>query len=227
MIYFLELAVLVYFLFGIASLSLAWMPEMQQLSLHGRSLEKLSWPPWFYISKNYFILFYMNSALIGLTLLRDWVHFVYFGHALRRLFESLLMPSKTCMNLLHFLVGMTFYPAVWILLARIERVETQPVMVILMQVAMILQCFCHLQMARNKDRTRLPPFLPILNLVICPNYFLEIIIYVFLAIILKTWAGLFMALFVAGNQIISAIERKQYYQKNEISPKYAIIPYLI
>ncbi|KAJ3348182.1 hypothetical protein HDU91_006625, partial [Kappamyces sp. JEL0680] len=89
---------------------------LQKLSVHGRGLVRdKSCAGFFYLSKNYFVLFYVLAFALGAAAM--WLlpfsilRAVFFIHIVRRLLETrYLFRSTSMMNLIHFAIGLSFYP---------------------------------------------------------------------------------------------------------------------
>lgn len=222
-----------YLVAGLAAMVLALVPgfgKFYMLIHHGRGLKGKILPQyeWLFLSKNYFASFYIVGLASGLYV--NWtygmnsVKAAFLLHMVRRLFETvILFKSSTKMNLLHLLIGICFYPSVWVLLANTNTDLTIYGLLPLLGFfrSFFLQWQCHLAMSRNKDKKRLPDFV-LFQYYICPNMTMECGMYFFLHLmVLKDWSMLLL-LFVLFNQTITAVDRKGIY-KNE--PTHAIFPF--
>jgi hypothetical protein len=186
----------------------------------------------FFISKKLGVYFYAVGVFCGLAVIywygSSLVRISFLIHNLRRLLETrFLFKSATKMNLLHLVVGITFYPVVWGSLIVPASVDTilKTLAIILFWVAFYFQFAIHLSMSRNKDKSHLPKYW-MFRYFACPNFTMEILLYLSLHIILWTPTLLSILIFVFLNQTISALDRLQYYKTKPNPPKYALLPYL-
>jgi hypothetical protein len=77
-------------------------------------------------------------------------------------------------------------------------------------------------MAHNKNKTCLPEYW-LFKVFVCPNYTCEILVYLALWFALLSWQSLLILMFVTVNQIISGLDRKEYYPFLTLS---AVLPML-
>jgi hypothetical protein len=215
----------IYFGVGILFLLLSFYePTISKLKHHGRQLPIQD--SFFYISKQYFVWFYTIGCICGaLTLCYqfNWISFQFLViHLCRRLLETrFLQKTKSQMNLIHFLVGITFYPFVWMILA-VETPQHYTLPSLLLWISCYFQFQCHWAMAHNNQKTLLPKYW-LFSVFVCPNYTCEILVYVALWLSLQSSQSLLLLIFVSLNQIISGLDRKGYYPSLQIP---AVLPML-
>ncbi|KAI8899918.1 hypothetical protein BC833DRAFT_618952 [Globomyces pollinis-pini] len=187
---------------------------MKMIMDHGRGTK----PTIFHVSKNNFVYFYVIGTLCGIysiyqhfTLLK----FVFVIHLFRRFLENhILFQSNTVMHLSHLIVGMTFYPMVWILLELDDTTltVTKTFWIFMFLITVIFQSMIHLTLSRNSCKKKLPMFWPF-DYIICPNFTCEIVLYFIIMIMIPSISTFILFVFVSGNQIISALQRKEQYPK--------------
>jgi hypothetical protein len=218
----------VYFGSGIALMLLSFfIPEIAVLQQHGRILTIQS--SWFHLSKNHFVWFYLIGCVCGIASLSNGFQIYQFCfvcfHLFRRLLETrFLLKSQSLMNWIHFLVGISFYPFVWVILDIDSKADIGQNIwsITILLSACYFQLQTHLQLARNRDRKQLPKYW-LFHSFICPNFTFEIVIYLSLVIELQSLKSVLLFTFVCLNQIISAVDRKKCYPK---AKKWAILPFL-
>ena len=202
---------------------------MPILLKHGKGIQSQNI---FYISKNLFVYFYAVGVVCGLAVIflkgSSLIRISFLLHNLRRLLETrLLFKSSTSMNLLHLVVGLTFYPVVWGSLITPASIDTisKTLAILLFWIAFYFQFAVHLSMSRNKVKSRLPNYW-MFKYFACPNFTMEILLYFALAVILENAVSFYILLFVVLNQTISALDRKTQYLTTPCPPRFAILPYL-
>ncbi len=220
-----NILVQLYLLLGIVLVSLApIIPLLNNLKKHGRTLTNRP-SPWL-ISKNYFEWFYLIGIMIApLVIIQKQTLIVYLFtivHLLRRFYETKVMfKSTTKMHIIHALVGISFYPVVWFIIYQSE-IAFSLVSCTGFAACCLGQHFIHKLLSSNKEKNKLPNHW-IFRIFICPNYTLEVLIYVFLHLSLNSWNSLLLLVFVLVNQTISALDRKSFYSS---SNSWAIFPYI-
>ena len=138
-----------------------------------------------------------------------------------------MFQSKSRMNWIHFMIGLTFYPIVWAFLFASKQVVIQDQVTLLIAISSfnLLQFFqfqCHLAMSRNKNKAKLPDYW-MFQYVVCPNFAIECFLYIVLASFYQSITAFLMCIFVFINQIMSALDRKSCYSKPSFAIFYLII----
>lgn len=195
----------------------------------------------FYLSKSYFWSFYAVAVGAGLLVVSriplDPIAICYLIHCIRRFLETvILFKSKSKMNLIHLGMGLTFYPAIWVIIYNDSKFKDSINKSPFVWIKMIsLLCFmmvqygqyqCHLAMSRNLNRQILPAFW-MFRLVVCPNFGLECLIYLSLFGCLQSLISFEALVFVVINQTMSAVDRQGSYKGARWIPRYAIFYSLI
>jgi hypothetical protein len=170
----------------------------------------------------------MIGAILGIFVMLylpfNYMNLIFLVHLLRRWYETIFwFNSRAGMHLLHYLVGLTFYPVVWLTLAGNESCNANPSSIYLwfFIAAMLGQSWCHFLLSRNLKRDELPRVWPF-TIVVCPNFGLEVFLYFTLAMHAGckiTWLQFF---FVFLNQAVSASQRQRHYR----SSLFAMIPFI-
>ena len=189
----------------------------------------------FYLSKSYFWSFYVVAVGAGLLVVSQipWVNPIaicYLIHCIRRFLETvILFKSKSKMNLIHLGMGLTFYPAIWVIIYNDGKfkasVNKSPfvwmISLFCFMMAQYGQYQCHLAMSRNRNRQILPAFW-MFRLVVCPNFALECLLYLSLFGCLQSMISFEALVFVVINQTMSAVDRQGSYKGTGGIPRYAI-----
>ena len=222
---------IIYLVAGLISMLLLACTPLAVLLQHGRSVSTTSSS--FYVSKNQFKWFYLVGILFGIHSISKQpsiLCILFFGHVTRRYFETVyLFNSQTKMHVLHLIVGMSFYPIVWRILLQGQSTAISSAMKTMLSSAFLglnyVQFQCHSLMSANKIKSKLPDHWLFKRLV-CPNFLCEILLYLVVALWTRTISSTLLLLFVACNQIISAVDRKSWYPETDV-PIWAIIPGII
>lgn len=210
-------------------ISLPFFPVLNELLKHGKSARTAKIPAWLFISKNNFKYFYIIGILCGLYSLAlqfNLLKIAFIVHLFRRYYETAYyFNSKTTMNLLQALFGIVFYPLVWCVISiNINQFTFSTIIsTVLLSVAGYLQFLTHYEMSLNKNKDILPDKW-MFKIVICPNFMLELVIYLALFVGIQTWPVFVLFLNVLFNQIASAVDRKKSYPRVKIM---AIIPFVV
>jgi hypothetical protein len=177
----------------------------------------------------------------------EWINLCFLLHLVRRLYETVyLFNSQTKMNVFHLLFGIVFYPLVWITITPkwskdldnfilpyregYHELDMEMktsnlriiITVLVLNAAAYYQHKTHLIMARNRTKNKLPKEW-MFELVVCPNFTFELLIYAGLLIAKTTLSCALLFAVVCLNQTISSLQRRRFY--NTKIP--AIIPFLI
>uniref|UniRef100_A0A8R1XMH2 Polyprenal reductase n=1 Tax=Onchocerca volvulus TaxID=6282 RepID=A0A8R1XMH2_ONCVO len=148
-----------------------------------------------------------NLVLISIGLL------LYLTHVLRRLYECLYVSifSDSNMHILHFLLGITFYPF---------SVCSQ-----------LLSFTLDKKTELNARNMHLLPYGGLFEYCLSPHYFLEIILYFLFVLFYQLSTPMLLCfLFVILNQTIAALSNQSWYRKHfrEYScNRKALIPYIL
>ncbi|CAG9532407.1 unnamed protein product [Cercopithifilaria johnstoni] len=172
---------------------------------------------------------------------------LYLIHVLRRLYECLYVSifSDSNMNILHFLLGITFYPfCVCSQLSsftldkkaeiNISSILLYMILTIAILVVQIQQHHCFVLLAQLRLRNGLSannvyvvPHGGLFEYCLSPHYFLEIIIYFLFALIYQLSIPMLLCfLFVTVNQTIAALLNQSWYRRHfrEHPTQKALIP---
>ena len=188
----LQLAICAYFAVGVlsclGSLVLQTFFGPSAVFAHGkaaRGLAKYHFWDKFTISKQYFWHFYaVGCAASVLSLLSaiNAASFCLFFQCLRRLFECFFImkgSSFSSMHLIHYLIGITYYPAL-LLSFQFANQHASPIYVCLFAFGSLLQFYCHCVLGQARE-TLPDSHRPINNrlfrFIHTPHYTAEIIIY--------------------------------------------------
>ena len=221
----------VYVLAGLVAMLLLTYSPFSQLLKHGRSVKAAN-KDIFYVSKNNFKYFYMIGVVCGLiTILMsktDNLAILFMIHLLRRYFETVhLFQSGTKMHILHLFIGITYYPIVWLVLSNPAPIDwslSLPLSVAFLALN-YLQFECHLALSRNADKSKLPSSTRLLFYrVACPNFLCEVLLYLVVAMWMRTLVSVLLLVFVGANQIISAVDRLDCYPEYRKRGWSAIVP---
>ncbi|EJD74552.1 hypothetical protein LOAG_18143 [Loa loa] len=186
-----------------------------------------------------------DNLLISMGLL------LYLTHVLRRLYECLYVSifSDTKMNILHFLLGITFYPFnVCSQLSSFtfeKKTEINTLSILLYTilavaifVVQIQQHYCFVLLAQirlrnglNAKNVHTVPYGGLFEYCSSPHYFLEIILYFLFTLIYQLSVPMLLCfLFVITNQTIAALLNHKWYQKHfhaYAESRKAFIPYIL
>uniref|UniRef100_A0A0R3RTN9 Polyprenal reductase n=1 Tax=Elaeophora elaphi TaxID=1147741 RepID=A0A0R3RTN9_9BILA len=176
---------------------------------------------------------------------------LYLTHILRRLYECLYVSifSDSNMNILHFLLGITFYPLCVCsqLLsftsnkkAEINILSISLYVVLTIAIFMVQiqqhQCFVLLAQLRfrgglNANNVHVAPRGGLFEYCLSPHYLFEIIIYFLFALVYQLSIPMLLCfLFVTVNQTIAALLNQKWYQRHfraYSSSRKALIPYVL
>lgn len=233
------------FVVGIASLYIAkiYIPDFLEygktLKNHSREdinplLDKVMH---FTVPKAYFSHFYILSLILSIITVTRYYQYpitwILLFHSSRRLYETLFVSKYTGsrMNWSHYIVGLWFYSVLHIILGiKLASEDINP------NLNMISFCL-FLYSSREQFKThqilaRLKKYsLPkdrLFQYICCPHYLCEIGIYV--SFVPYNLEFLFPLIWVIISLSVSAVETRKYYQdkfKENMVPKYAIIPYIL
>ncbi|KAL3993890.1 3-oxo-5-alpha-steroid 4-dehydrogenase family protein [Acanthocheilonema viteae] len=186
-----------------------------------------------------------NPILTSLGLL------LYLVHVLRRLYECLCISifSDSNMNILHFLLGITFYPfcvcsqlSSFTLDGKAEINLLSVLLYIVLTVGIFMvqikqhHCFVLLAQLRlrnglNANNVHAVPHGGLFEYCLSPHYFLEIVIYLLFALIYQLSIPMLLCfLFVTVNQTIAALLNQSWYRRHfheYLSNQKALIPYIL
>ncbi|VDK77930.1 unnamed protein product [Litomosoides sigmodontis] len=176
---------------------------------------------------------------------------LYLIHVLRRLYECLYVSifSDSNMNILHFLLGITFYPFCVcsqlssFMLDKKAEVNVLSVSLYMALIVAIItvqvkqhHCFALLAQLRlrnglNANNVHAMPHGGLFEYCLSPHYFLEIIIYLLLALIYQLSTPMLLCfLFVTVNQTVAALLNQSWYRRHfpaHLSNRKALIPYIL
>lgn len=191
----------------------------------------------FTVPKTYFSHFYILSLTLSIiTVVRYYqypITWILLFHSSRRLYETLFVSKYTGsrMNWSHYVVGLWFYSVLHIIL-NIKLASNG----INSNINMISLClflyssreqFKSHQILANLKKYSLPQD-RLFQIVCSPHYLCEIGIY--LSFVPYNLEFFFPLIWVIASLSVSAVETRRYYQdrfKNNVVPKYAIIPYIL
>ena len=197
---------------------------LSSLVRHGRGykVEESKGRDVFRVSKSLFWHFYLVSTGIGLWLLTSsssssssasdkMVKVLFLLHSLRRLYENLAwFRYTTSMHLIHYLVGLSFYPIVWLMIVSSSTTSGTfkwALGILCFLLSSLLQSIHHFKLSR-----KIHPNLSYMGikLLACPHYALEICIYASmnLLILSASLPSILCFLFVFINLYISASQRQ-------------------
>lgn len=191
----------------------------------------------FSVPKSYFGHFYIISSTLATvnvvlypSALLAWL--ILF-HSVRRLYETYYISkynANSRMNWSHYAVGLWFYTQlnflVWLRLHNGNPGNNHHAMTALMLLASWDQFRNHKTLASLLKYSL--PTGNMFNIVCCPHYFDEIIIYATMTA--YGFEFLLPLVWVIASLSISAIETKKYYEQkfnDQTIPKYAIIPFCL
>ncbi|RKP17608.1 hypothetical protein ROZALSC1DRAFT_16189 [Rozella allomycis CSF55] len=203
--------------------------RLKSLLLHGNTLIKSGQCNLgvFYIKKKNFSHFYLLAVILGCYKMyynetaSIELPFVFLLHLIRRLYETVFIfkyRSYSKMHIMHYLAGHFYYFSVWEIVSRISLLSTVTCIVLV-----ILQCFqfyLHVILASNTNHETLPHQFPY-DILICPHYFVEVVMYIVICYCAGSKSAILMAIFTTLNLTISASYLKTSYEKVGIK-KYAI-----
>lgn len=215
-----------YYCFGIVMMVLVPLLSGNLFISHGKTLKgpnNESTNRYNFVTKRAFGLFYF-IGIVGML-----IDFAYFSaptilkgsiliHLLKRLIECFIFKysKHSKMHLIHFFVGISYYPFLIISLSREGGYGDLCFMLIFTFIS-ILQCYCHylLWKVRGDSYSPVAKIFPIpFSLVLCPHYSLEIVLY----FLIMVWSGfrrllLLNFLFTLINLGIGATNTGKWYMK--------------
>ncbi|CCD22416.1 putative polyprenol reductase NDAI_0A02580 [Naumovozyma dairenensis CBS 421] len=193
----------------------------------------------FTVPKAYFSHFYYLSSVLSLVTFCYYpsypIVWMLLFHSLRRLYETLYTSkysAKSRMNWSHYVVGIWFYSTLHIILGiklhyqEIPRYPRDTFTFLIFFLASWDQYKNH-EVLANLVKYSLPKE-RLFKLVSCPHYLDELIIYGSFIAFNNEFCWLFVWVFVSLG--ISALETKAFYQlkfKDEVVPKYAMVPFIL
>lgn len=190
-----------YFIAGIGSLFASFLLKIvlggsSALFTHGKSKVSLKDEPKltrfvakFTVSKRWFWHFYALGSIcsaISLQFYWSFPSFLLFIQCLRRLIESFtIMPGgkDSEMHLIHYLIGVTYYPA---LITAFSYSESKPNLMglILFAVTSVVQSYTHYLLGKQRSSSLKyrPIDHPLFRFVHAPHYLTEFLIYLAIGI---------------------------------------------
>lgn len=234
----LDCIVLLYFAFGMAVMLLLFCGFDSYLGLlnHGKTMNKCC-DSAILVSKKRFEDFYLLGFTVNVFIIMinpSALLLIFQLHLLRRLIEThfLMTYSITSnMHFIHYLVGLSFYPMISLVLIAESPKRLNLCGFGVFCILSFLQFQAHhilynLRMASIEHQPL--PRIHLFRLLLCPHYFLEILLYCWIQYQLsfsKTSTAAFF--FVFTNIFISSIQTRTWYQLS-FGPdsRYAIIPFL-